>query len=185
MKKKIIFLDRDGVINWDPIGDYIKKPEDFRFLDGVDAALKKLHDSGFEIVVISNQAGIGDGKFTEKDLNAVNEKFIKEAETAGAPIRYIYYCLHGKNAGCDCRKPEIGLFKLAERDIGEFDKSNTYYVGDKASDIEAGMRYGLKAVFVKTGHGENEQPKLKQEFYPEKILEDLKEAVDYITEKAG
>ena len=61
MTNKVIFLDRDGVINWDPIGDYIKKKEDFRFLPGVAGALKKLNENGYRIVVISNQAGVGDG----------------------------------------------------------------------------------------------------------------------------
>jgi D-glycero-D-manno-heptose 1,7-bisphosphate phosphatase len=180
MANKVIFLDRDGVINWDPIGDYIKKKEDFRFLSGVADALKKLNDNGYRIVVISNQAGVGDGVFSEDGLKEVNEKFKEEAKQAGAPIEDIFYCLHGKKAGCSCRKPEIGLFHQAEEAIGKFDKTQTYYVGDKASDIEAGMRYGLKAIFVLTGHGENEQQKLKKEFYPEKILKDLKEAVDYL-----
>jgi D-glycero-D-manno-heptose 1,7-bisphosphate phosphatase len=177
---KVIFLDRDGVINWDPIGDYIKRPEDFRFLPNADKALRRLHDAGFMIAVISNQAGVGDGVFTEEDLKAVDEKFRKESEKAGAPIKHVFYCLHGKQAGCSCRKPETGLFHIAEEKIGSFDKSKTYYIGDKSSDIEAGMKYGLKAIFVLTGHGQAQKSKLKKEFYPEKILKDLDEAVDYI-----
>ena len=77
MKPKVVFIDRDGVINWDPIGDYIKRPEDFRFLPGVDKALKQLTDSGYKIIVVSNQAGIGDGVFTKNDLDAVKQKFLK------------------------------------------------------------------------------------------------------------
>ena len=128
MRKKVIFLDRDGVINWDPIGDYIRRPEDFRFLPGVDEALKKLYDSGYEIVVISNQAGVGDGVFSEKDLNKVNDRFKEMAKEAGCPIEHIYYCMHGKEEGCGCRKPETGLFSMAEKDIGNFERSKTYYI---------------------------------------------------------
>ncbi len=180
MSKKIIFLDRDGVINWDPIGDYIKHPDDFRFLEGAAEGLKKLNDHNFEIVIISNQAGVGDGVFSEKDLDRVNKKFLEDANKIGVSIKHIYYCLHGKQAGCLCRKPEVGLFKQAETELGSFDKSKAFYVGDKSSDIEAGKKYGLRAVFVLTGHGENEFKKLKPEYYPDKTLADLNEAADYI-----
>ena len=180
MAEKIIFLDRDGVINWDPIGDYIKHPDDFRFLEGSDKALKKFSNAGFKIVIISNQAGVGDGVFSEEDLKKVNDKFMDESKKIGVNIDHVYYCLHGKRAGCGCRKPETGLFEIAEKEIGNFKKTEAYYVGDKSSDIEAGKRFGLQAVFVLTGHGSNEKEKLKEEYYPDKILDNLNEAADFI-----
>lgn len=184
MKSKLIFLDRDGVINWDPIGDYIKCPDDFKFLPGVAQGLELLHAAQFTIVVISNQAGVGDGVFSEEALAQVTQKFIDEAKKIGVPIRHIYYCLHGKSEGCRCRKPQTGLFEMAESDVGPVDKKKTYFVGDKASDIEAGKRYGLKTIFVMTGHGQNDFRKLKKEAYPDKICTDLKTAAEFVIKEA-
>jgi len=177
---KVIFIDRDGVINWDPIGDYIKRPEDFRFLPGVGAALKRLSDSGYRIVVVSNQAGVGDGVFPKKDLDRVNEKFLSEVERAGSRLTGVFYCLHGKKAGCSCRKPETGLFHQAEEALGDFDRSITYFIGDKVTDIEAGRKFGLRTIFVLTGHGQNEEKKLKPDHLPNYIAADLEEAVDIV-----
>jgi D-glycero-D-manno-heptose 1,7-bisphosphate phosphatase len=177
---KVVFLDRDGVINWDPIGDYIKRPEDFRFLPGAAGALKRLADSGFKILVVSNQAGVGDGVFSQEELTAVNKKFLQEAEKAGAKISGVFYCLHGKKAGCSCRKPQTGLFHQAAEVVGGFDKAHTYFVGDKVSDIEAGKKFGLKTIFALTGHGAQEQVKLKEIDPPNFIARDLSEAVEII-----
>jgi D-glycero-D-manno-heptose 1,7-bisphosphate phosphatase len=182
-EEKIIFLDRDGVINFDPIGDYIKTAEDFKFLPGVSESLKSLTDHDFKIVVISNQAGVGDGVFTKEALGQVNDRFLEMTEEAGSKISDTFYCLHGKQAGCDCRKPEIGLFHKASDALGDFDIPNTFYVGDKATDIVAGKTFGLKALFVLTGHGQNELHKVKSldsHVQPEAICDDLKEAVDFI-----
>jgi len=181
---KVIFLDRDGVINWDPIGDYIKSPEDFRFISGVGEALRKLSDNDYKIVVISNQAGVGDGIFTQEALDRVTEKFQAEVGKVGASLEAIFYCTHGKKAGCSCRKPELGLFEQAEKECGPIDRPRTFYVGDKAVDMQAGRRFGLKTIFVLTGHGQNELSKIKakskEEFYADRIFSDLSEAVDFI-----
>jgi D-glycero-D-manno-heptose 1,7-bisphosphate phosphatase len=180
MKPKFVFIDRDGVINWDPIGGYIKRAEDFRFLSGVGEALKRLTDDGYRIIVISNQAGVGDGEFTADELEAVHRQFLKETQNAGSSIYRSYYCLHGKRAGCDCRKPETGLFEQAHREIGDFERDSTYYVGDKLSDITAGKRFGLRTVLVLTGHGGAEQEKITEDSRPDHIARDLGSAVEII-----
>jgi len=177
MDNKIIFLDRDGVINFDPIGDYIKTPDDFRFLPGVADSLKKLTDNNFKIIIISNQAGVGDGVFSEEALGEVHNQFLEMVEIAGSKITDTFYCLHGKQAGCDCRKPETGLFEKAEASLGVLEKDKIYYIGDKASDVLAAKRFGIKALFVLTGHGKNEHAVVKtlaQNDQPEAIYEDLK-----------
>ncbi len=177
--EKIIFIDRDGVINEDLIGDYIKKWEDFRFIPGSLEALRKFNSSQYGIVIISNQAGIGDGVYSEKELNDITYKMLYELKKELIDVKRIYYCLHGKDAGCDCRKPKTGLFKQAAKDIS-FNPSETYFIGDKVSDMEAGKKFGLKTLFVLTGHGSIDQSRLTSELQPEKILPSIKEAADYI-----
>lgn len=181
--KKIIFIDRDGVMNEDLIGDYIKTWDDFRFIPGTVEALQKLSRSGYEIVIISNQAGIGDGVFTEQALDDLTQKMLNELKRNSIPVKGVYYCLHGKEAGCNCRKPKTGLFVQAAREI-KFNPSETYFIGDKATDIEAGKKFGLRTLFVLTGHGSMDQTKLTGELKPEKILPSIKEATDYVLSAA-
>lgn len=163
--EKVIFIDRDGVINVDLMG-YVERPEDFRFEEGAVEALKKLYEAGYKISVISNQAGVGDGVFTSDACWAVHKHMLALLAKEGIDIFSAHYCLHGKAAGCKCRKPEIGLFKEAEKRI-EFDKSKTFFIGDKATDIQAGKSYGIKTGFVRTGHGREDEKKLKGELAPE------------------
>ena len=174
---KVVFIDRDGVINEDPIGDYVKRWEDFRFIPGALDAMKQLVDAGYGIIIISNQAGIGDGVYTKAALDDITVKMTRELEKNKIPIKGIYYCLHGKEANCECRKPKIGLFKQAAHDIS-FDKNATYFIGDKQTDMQAGESFGLKTIFVLTGHGKNDQRLLKNK--PEQTVPSLKEAVAYM-----
>ena len=180
----MIFIDRDGVINEDPIGDYVKRWKDFRFIPGVLESLKRLVQAGFGIVIISNQAGIGDGEYSEEALNVITDKMMRELKKNGIPTKGIYYCLHGKEANCDCRKPKTGLFKQAAQEI-LFRPAETYFIGDKQTDVQAGKKFGLRTIFVLTGHGTADQRKLKAEERPEKILPSLGEAVDYVLNRTN
>ncbi|MSR76781.1 MAG: HAD family hydrolase, partial [Candidatus Omnitrophica bacterium] len=159
--EKIIFVDRDGVINVDPIGDYIKRWEDFRFEEGALDGLKSLSDAGYEIIVISNQAGVGDSIYPASELERIDRNMIEVFRQNKIRFRSSHYCHHGKSAGCKCRKPEIGLFLEATSGL-EFDKTETCFIGDKISDMDAGKRFGIKTVFVLTGHGKLELEKLKK-----------------------
>ncbi len=174
-KNKVVFIDRDGVINVDPM-DYITRWEDFRFEKGALESLKKLTELGYEIIVISNQAGIGDGVYPEASLWDIHEKMLGEFRRHGIRIRSAHYCLHGKEAGCGCRKPETGLFEEAVRGL-EFDRSQTYFIGDKVSDVEAGKRFGLRTIFVRTGHGREDEAKLGGRNVPDHIVDALPDAV--------
>ena len=176
---KIVFVDRDGVINYDPIGDYIKHWKDFEYLPGAIEGLKTVSKAGFQIIIISNQAGIGDGIYTEESLNDITAKMLKQLKKEKINVGGVYYCLHGKQANCECRKPKTGLLKKAAVDH-PFQPSETYFVGDKATDVEAGKSFGLRTIFVLTGHGALDRNKLKQNNPPEVVLPSLKEAADYI-----
>jgi len=184
VSEKVIFVDRDGVINEDKIGGYITRWEEFRFIDGTIEALKQLSDAGFEIVIISNQAGIGDGVYSEKSLNEITKKMLDTLKKRGVKIRGIYYCLHGKQEGCDCRKPKTGLFEQAARKI-DFDPGQAYFFGDKASDMEAGLKFGLRNVYVLTGHGEADREKLKEIGQPDTIVPTITEAAQYVLKQGS
>jgi len=182
--ERVIFIDRDGVINEDPIGDYVKRWKDFRFIPGAVSALKQLSDAGFKIVILSNQAGIGDGVYTELTLNEITRNMLSAMKEKGIEVSGIYYCLHGKKEGCACRKPKTGLFRQAANDH-TFDPTQTYFIGDKATDVLAGTRYGLRTLFVLTGHGEKDRPKLKETGEPEQIFPSISEAAEYALGKPG
>lgn len=177
--RKVIFVDRDGVINEDPIGDYVKRWDDFRFVPGSVEALKRLTEAGFDIVIISNQAGIGDGIFTESALKEVTDHMLSQLKEEGIKVKGIYYCVHGKKANCECRKPKTGLFRQAAQSI-KFKPAETYFIGDKVSDVQAGRNFGLRTLFVLTGHGAKERPRLQSRNMPEQIFPSLKEAVGYL-----
>lgn len=179
-KTKVVFIDRDGVINHDLIGDYIKHWGEFSFMPGVLRALKDLTASGFEIIVVSNQAGIGDGVYTKEALDDITEKMLAEVKRTGSHIHSVFYCVHGKQAGCDCRKPKTGLFHQAAAKI-HFNKSNTFFVGDKLSDIQAGRDFGLKTILVLTGYGEREKSRFEETgIHPDYVAKNLSEAVTII-----
>lgn len=174
--KRVIFIDRDGVINVDPIGDYIKSWDQFRFEAGALAALKKISDLGYDIILISNQAGIGDGVYPESALWEIHDKMLAEFKKHGIRVHSSYFCLHGKEAGCGCRKPKTGLFEQAAQAI-HFDRAKTFFIGDKATDVEAGKKFGLKTIMVRTGHGRMDEPKLGPALKPDHIVDALNNAV--------
>lgn len=178
--EKIIFIDRDGVINVDPIGDYIKAWKDFRFEKGAIEGLQKIAKLGYEIILISNQAGIGDGIYPVEALWDIQEHMLEELRKNGVMIRSSHFCLHGKQEGCSCRKPQIGLFEAAVRGI-EFDPQKTFFIGDKGTDVEAGKRFGIRTIMVMTGHGKFDFPNLRFNQKPDFIAENLNDAVQYLT----
>lgn len=179
-ENKIIFIDRDGVINVDPIGDYVKSWDKFKFEAGALEALRRLTFKGYQIIIISNQAGIGDGLYTQSDLSDIHRHMAEEFEKNKIEIRSAHYCLHGKEAGCTCRKPQTGLFEDATHGL-PFLKDKTYFIGDKKTDMEAGKRFGLKTIFVRTGHGQADEAKLGADLKPDIIANNLSDAVQRIT----
>ena len=175
---KVIFLDRDGVIDKDPEKGYVKRIEEFQFLPGSLDAIKKLNSHGYEIIVISNQAGIAKGLYSVEDLNRVNNNMINEIKKAGARIKGAYYCIHKQEDNCSCRKPKVGLFNQATKDLN-VDFNKTYFIGDKKTDVEVGKRIGCKTILVLSGKAKKADISLWQ-IKPDYIKKDLKEAVDWI-----
>lgn len=175
-RKRMIFLDRDGVVNKNPIRyDYIKKALEFKFLPGVRQAVKMLTKAGFDIVVTSNQAGVAKRLFSKDDLKGIDKKLHKGVEASGGRIRKSFYCVHHPEAGCKCRKPNTGLIKKA---VGKakIDKRNSFFVGDTERDVMAGSAYGVKTIAVLSGYYNRKDMKSWQ-VKPDYICKDLLAAV--------
>ena len=148
---KVVFLDRDGVINKYP-GDklYVTSLKKFRFLPGVKKAIALLNRAGFKIFVVSNQAGVGKGTYSQKTLNAITAKMLGDIEQAGGRITKVYYCGHRKGAGCNCRKPKPGMLKKAAKEF-QFNLKNAYFIGDTIRDVFTAKNAGCKPILVLSG----------------------------------
>ena len=161
--KKAIFLDRDGTINVEK--DYIYKSEDLVFEEGTIEALKTFKNLGYILIVISNQSGIARGYFTEEDLNIFNNNMNEILKKNGVEITEFYCCPHHPDGigeykkVCECRKPNN---KMIEDAIKKYNiaREKSYMIGDKTSDIGAGLKSNLKTVLVKTGYGLKDMEKI-------------------------
>ena len=138
----------DGVINKKaPKADYVKNWTEFKILPGAIEAIKILNLNNFKVYIVSNQAGIARGLMSETDLNDIHENLKKELLKHNATIDGIYFCPHGWNDGCECRKPKPGmLFQAAKENL--FDLTKAIFIGDDKRDIQAGQAAGCKTVLV-------------------------------------
>ena len=154
MKLKIIFLDRDGVINKDT--GYLHRIQDFEFIDGVLQTCQYINSKGYKIIIVTNQSGIGRGLYSEEDFSTLNEWMISEFENFGVKILNVYHCPHTPEDNCMCRKPKSGMLNLAFDQI-DIDKKNSWMIGDKEDDIIAASGAGLEnTVLVRSGQKINE-----------------------------
>lgn len=180
---RIVFLDRDGVINRYP-GDfqYVKSWEEFHFLPRVKSALKKLTQKDFKIFIISNQAGVSKGIYSKKVLGLITRNMLKELGS-GVKISGVYYCIHRQEENCNCRKPMTGLIEQALSGLkkrgAKIKLSESFFVGDTIRDIQTGKKTGLKTILVFSG---KEKPKNSKNWQhlPDFAAASLKEAVDII-----
>lgn len=148
MSKRVIFIDRDGVINRKmPEGDYVKSWSEFEFLPGAIEALGLLAKAGYAIFVVTNQRGIARGLMTEADLADIHFKMAQELERRGVRLAGIYYCPHDYEDNCDCRKPKPGLLLRAAREHN-LNLADAILIGDSEKDIQAGSAAGCKTILV-------------------------------------
>ena len=163
--KKAIFLDRDGTINVEK--DYIYKSEDLVFEEGTIDALKTFKNLGYILIVVSNQSGIARGYFTEEDLNIFNNNMNEILKKNGIEITEFYCCPHHPDGigeykkVCECRKPNNKMIEDAIKKY-HIDREKSYMIGDKTSDIGAGIKSNLKTVLVKTGYGLKDMEKINK-----------------------
>lgn len=148
MSRKAFFLDRDGVINVEK--DYVHRIEDFDFMDGIFDLLEVAQEQNYLLVVITNQAGIARGYYTEEDFHQLNTWMLDQFKEKGIHISKVYFCpfhpVHGSGkykVDSEFRKPGPGMILQAEKEL-DIDLSRSLLLGDKESDIEAGRRAGIK-----------------------------------------
>ncbi len=153
-KQKTVFLDRDGVINKE-VG-YLYKTDDFEFIDGVFEACKFFQKLGYKLVVITNQSGIARGYYQEKDFHTLTQWMLAQFDNQSIDILDVFFCPHGPESTCMCRKPQPGML-IEARDKFDIDMANSWMIGDKEADISAANAAGINnTILVKSGHSIDE-----------------------------
>ncbi len=183
-----VFFDRDGTLI-DDVG-YMKSPEDVRVIPGTGNAIHALNERGVLVVVISNQSGVARGLLTEDDLLPIHTRMRDALAQDGGRVDRIYYCPHHPTEGnppyriaCSCRKPGTGMLQEA---VSEFSigLQRSYVVGDKSSDIRAGIAAGARTVLVLTGYGPAALEECRANgIHPDAVCPSVVEAVEYILEQ--
>ena len=165
-EQRFVILDRDGTIIEER--QYLSDPEQVRLIPGVGAALRKLRRMGLGLVVITNQSGIGRGFFDQVELKRVHERLEQLLDREGVHLDGLYICPHKPDDDCGCRKPRLGLLKMAAKDLG-FSLERTLIIGDKPSDMEMGRLAGGTTVLVRTGYGSQTEKASMSDF----VVDDL------------
>lgn len=150
--RKILILDRDGVINQDSPA-FVKSAAEWIPLPGSIEALAKLYQAGWTLAIATNQSGIARGLFTQADLDAQHAKMLALLKAAGGAVHHIAWCPHGPDSNCTCRKPKTGLLQQISQAL-KLDLNQAIMVGDSLRDLQAGQAMGCKAVLVLTGKGQ-------------------------------
>ncbi|MGI9286830.1 MAG: D-glycero-beta-D-manno-heptose 1,7-bisphosphate 7-phosphatase [Pseudomonadales bacterium] len=173
---KLVILDRDGVINQDSDA-FVKNPAEWRPIAGSIDAIAKLYKNGFTIFVTTNQSGLARGLFTLEELNAIHAKMHAMVNAAGGKIERVFYCPHGPDDGCDCRKPRLGLLDQVEEYCG-VSLLGVHCIGDSLRDLQAADAKGCQPVLVLTGNGEKTRQQLQGQELP--VFADLAAAAGAI-----
>lgn len=170
-----LFLDRDGVINKKRDNDYVKTIEEFIFIEGVLESLAHFSNCFGRIVVVTNQQGIGKGIMTESNLQEVHGYMLEEVQKKGGRIDKIYFAPHLASENSNYRKPGTGMGLQAKQDFPEIDFKKSVLIGDSESDIEFGIKLGMKTIMLKN----NREIESKADL----IYQNLKEVKEQIPQK--
>jgi len=156
---KLVILDRDGVINYDS-DEYIKSPEEWVPIPGSLEAISRLHREGYTVVVASNQSGVARGLFSMDLLAKIHDKMLNAVRAKGGEIDAIFFCPHGPDDRCRCRKPLPGLFEEISTRLNR-DLEGVFAIGDSERDVIAARALRARPVLVRTGKGERTLKKSK------------------------
>ena len=186
-----VFLDRDGTLNRELPGA-LTQPEQLELLPGALAGAERLAQSGFALVLITNQSAIARGWLDFGQLARVHAELARRMAAAGAPLAGLYVCPHHPDAGvppyrraCACRKPAPGLLRRAARELG-LDLAASWLVGDAERDLAAGDELGLRSILVRTGKGQREQERMAAAGRaPQHLAADLDEAARLVLAGRG
>lgn len=186
MKRRAVFMDRDGTIS-EEVG-YVNHPARYRVFPFSAEAVRLLNEHDWLAILVTNQAGVARGYFTEDLIGEVHGLLKHELERGGARLDAIYYCAHHPSVGeapyrsdCDCRKPRPGLLRRAAAEF-DIDLTKSWMIGDRHSDVVLAHNAGVRSAFVMTGYGrgEWEYQRAAWKHEPELVAEDLLEAVKKI-----
>ncbi len=186
-----VFIDRDGCLT-EEVG-YVNHPSRIRLLPRSVEAVGRLNQAGIPVVVVTNQAGVAKGYFSEETLRDVNAEMMRQLAAGQARLDALYVCLHHPREGerpyrvhCDCRKPRPGMLIKAAAELG-LDLAASAMVGDKLSDVEAGQAAGAAGILVLSGYGrgEWEYRSAGSRIKPDYVGGDLLDAVDWVMERAA
>jgi len=155
--RRFVLLDRDGTINFER--HYLSDPKQLSLLPGAAAGLRSMRELGLGLVVVTNQSGIARGYFDSARLEKIHERLHELLGAAGVELDGIYFCPHGPDDNCPCRKPHPGMANAAARELG-FDLKQAFVIGDKDCDIQLGRNIGATTLLVRTGHGTDTVSKL-------------------------
>ncbi len=161
---KTILLDRDGVINQDS-DEFIKSVDEWIPVPGSLEAIALLHRHDYRVVVVSNQSGVARGLLSLETLNDIHRHMLAEARKKGGMIEAVFFCPHGPDDGCSCRKPATGLFRDVARRL-KIEMSGVPVVGDSMRDLQAAHDVGALPVLVRTGKGKRTKKLLKKDDSP-------------------
>jgi D-glycero-D-manno-heptose 1,7-bisphosphate phosphatase len=184
--QKAVFMDRDGTLS-EEVG-YINHPSRFQLFPYAAEAVRRLKENNWLAIVVTNQAGVARGYFSENLITRVHEKMREDLEKENARLDAIYYCAHHPTAGeppyradCDCRKPRPGLILRAATEL-DVDLEQSWMIGDRYSDIELARNAGIRSAFVLSGYGRGEWEHQRDfwQYQPDLVSENLLEAVDAI-----
>jgi D-glycero-D-manno-heptose 1,7-bisphosphate phosphatase len=185
VKRRAVFLDRDGTINIER--EYLHRIEDFEFIPGAPQAIRLLKDAGFMVIVVTNQSGVARGYYDEAAISRLHRHMDAELARFGAVIDAYYFCPHHPEHGigeykktCECRKPLAGMLFQAAEDFS-LDLTGCYIIGDRVADVEAGLKAGCIPLMVRTGYGVVESVKLPADVH---VYDDLLSAVRAIVGEA-
>ena len=173
-----VFLDRDGTVS-EEVG-YMFDVSLFQVFPWTGPAIRRINDSGMQVILATNQSGIARGYFVESMVHSVHEKLGTEIAKAGARLDAAYFCPHLPDACTDCRKPNSGMLYRARDEMG-INLAESYMVGDRYTDIQTGKVAGTRTVLVMTGDGRKEREEHgNTEIQPDFFAENLSEAADII-----
>lgn len=170
---KVVLLDRDGTVIVDPPDERVDSEGKIQLFPDSIVALKKLADNGFSVVLITNQAGISEGRLKLDDFNRINNKIIEQLGVSGIKILKTYICPHGPNDGCECRKPKPTMILQAIQDF-KLNPAEIFMAGDHRPDVLAGKGAGTRTILVRTANVQDEAPEADYQ------AQSLNEAVDYV-----
>jgi len=183
MTKKIVFLDRDGVINKYPgDGEYVLTKEGLNIFPYVQESIQRLKDAGFLVYIVSNQACVSKGLISEEQLRDITQYLLSLIEGQIKLVDGVYYCIHKEEDNCPYRKPNPGLIRQVLNDLSlEINNSDSQliFIGDSIRDVKAAKNTAITSILVLSGK-ESRDNKDSWEIQPDHVFKDLKEAVDFI-----